>query len=126
MLSPEEDDLRLELKVATLGLASLARTIARQKSRCRFLKDGDANTRFFILQACHRKHKSYILTISHGGQSFTSDEAKLGVVFDYYDGLLGTRFHRLHRIDLARLDLPTLDLQELAVEFMEEEIARVV
>ena len=111
MLSPEECDLRCDLKVAMLGLSSLARTIARQKSRCWFLKDGDANTRFFKLQAYHRKRKSYIPTISHGGQTFTSEEAKLGAVFDYYDGLLGTsRFHCLHRIDLARLDLPTLDL----------------
>ena len=110
MLSPEECDLRCDLKVAMLGLSSLARTIARQKSRCRFLKDGDANTRFFNLHACHRKHKSYIPSISHGGQTFTLEEAKSGAVFDYYDGLLGTRFHCLHRIDLAGLDLPTLDL----------------
>jgi hypothetical protein len=54
-LYDEERELRGELKAATVELSLLARTIARQKSRCRFLKDGDANTRFFNLQACHRK-----------------------------------------------------------------------
>jgi len=49
LLSPEEIELRRDLKAAMLGLASLSRIIARQKSRCHFLKDGVANTRFFNL-----------------------------------------------------------------------------
>lgn len=110
LLSPDEIDLRRDLKAAMLGLASLSRTIARQKSRCRYLKEGDANTRFFNLQACHRKRKSYIPTFNHNSRTFTSEEAKSGVVFEYYDALLGRRFHRLHRIDLEQLDLPRLDL----------------
>jgi hypothetical protein len=79
----EEHELRRDLKAATVGLSLLARTIARQKSRCRFLKDGDANTRFFNLQSCHRKRKSYIPTFHHGGHTFTSEEAKSGAVFDF-------------------------------------------
>lgn len=125
-LSAEELELRRELKANTLGLASLARTIARQKSRYRYLRDGDANTKFFHLQACHRKRKSYIPTLVHEGCTFTSEEAKSEAVFDYYNGLLGTRFHRLHWIDLDRLDLPRLDLHELAAPFTEAEIARIV
>jgi hypothetical protein len=125
-LSAEELELRRELKANTLGLASLARTIARQKSRIRYLRDGDANTKFFHLQACHRKRKSYIPTLLHEGRTFTSEEAKSEAVFDYYNSLLGTRFHRLHRIDLHRLNLPRLDLQVLAAPFTEAEIAKIV
>lgn len=125
-LSQAEFDLRRELKASTLGLASLSRTIARQSSRCRFLKDGDANTRFFNIQACHRKRKSYIPTFQHGGLTFTTEEAKSGAIFDYYMGLLGTRFQRLHRIDLSRLNLPSLDLHTLEAEFTDEEVARVI
>lgn len=126
LLSPEELELCRELKVATLGLASLSRSIARQKSRYRFLKDGDANTKFFNLQACHRRRKSYIPTFTHGGRTFTTDEAKSGAVFEYYDALLGTRFQQLHRIDLEHLDLPRLDLQDLVVAFTEDEIAKII
>jgi hypothetical protein len=118
----EEIELRRELKTNTLGLASLA----RQKSRIRYLQDGDANTKFFHLQACHRKRKSYIPTFAHEGRTFTSEEAKSEAVFDYYNGLLGMRFRRLHRIDLDHLNLPRLDLQELAAPFTETEIARIV
>lgn len=39
LLSNAEVELHQDLKRATLGLASLSRTIARQKSRCHFLKD---------------------------------------------------------------------------------------
>jgi hypothetical protein len=126
LLSPDEIDLRRDLKAAMLSLTSLSRTIARQKSRCRYLKEGDANTSFFNLQACHKKRKSYIPTFNHNSRTFTSEEAKSGAVFEYYDALLGRRFHRLHRIDLERLDLPRIDLQVLADEFSDEEIARVV
>lgn len=54
MLSAQEFELRKSLKLRTLGLASLARTIARQRSKLLFPAEGDANTKFFHLQACHR------------------------------------------------------------------------
>jgi len=47
-LTDDELALRSGLKRQSLGLASLARTIARHRSRIRFLEDGDANTNFFI------------------------------------------------------------------------------
>ena len=42
-----ELELRRKLKFRVLGLASLARSIARQRSRVLYLREGDANTRFF-------------------------------------------------------------------------------
>jgi hypothetical protein len=62
----------------------------------------------------------------HEGHTFTSEEAKSEAVFNYYDALLVTRFHRLHRIDLEHLEFPRLDLQELAVEFTEAEITKII
>lgn len=105
----QELELRRDLKALTLGLASLSRTIARQRSRCRFLRDGDANTKFFNHQACH------------GRRTFSSEEAKSDVVFRYYDAILGTSFPRVHRLDLPRLELHDLD-----AEFTEEEVARII
>lgn len=73
-LSPAEIDLRRDLKRTSLGLASLSRTIARQTSQMRFLDEGDANTRFFHLQVCHRNRKNRIPTIQHEGQTFTEEQ----------------------------------------------------
>ncbi|XP_073360044.1 uncharacterized protein [Aegilops tauschii subsp. strangulata] len=46
-LSSEELWLRRMLKMNVLGLASLEHTIARQRSRLRWLKEGGANTKLF-------------------------------------------------------------------------------
>lgn len=43
-LTADENWLTKELKQHCLVLASLERTIARLRSRVRYLKDGDANT----------------------------------------------------------------------------------
>jgi hypothetical protein len=126
VLSPVETALRSDLKVMTLGLASLARTIVRQKSRCRFLSEGDANTRFFHLQACHRRRKNYLHSFQHEGALFSTDEAKSGAVFDYFNRVFGNHFQRSHSIDLERLDLPRLDLSTLAAEFSDGEIMHAV
>jgi hypothetical protein len=70
-LSDDEIALRRELKHTILGLASLSRTIARQRSYIRFLREGDANTKFFHLQTCHQKRNSYIPTFERDGHSFS-------------------------------------------------------
>lgn len=70
-LSAGERELHRELKERVLGLASAERTMARQRARCRYLKDNNTCTRFFHLQACDRKRKNSLLAISHDGQTFT-------------------------------------------------------
>lgn len=47
LLSAEELSLRKEMKLRSLGLASLQRTIVRMRSRITWIKEGDACTRFF-------------------------------------------------------------------------------
>jgi hypothetical protein len=71
-LSAVELELRTELKFKCLGLASLSCTIARQWSRILFLKEGDVNTGFFHLQACHRGRKNFIEQRQHQGLPWCS------------------------------------------------------
>lgn len=125
-LSAPERQLHRELKVKILGLASLERAMARQRARTRHLRDGDACTKYLHLQACHRRRKNYMFAVSHNGQTFTEEEAKAGLVYDYYNTLLGSPFIRQHRIDLEQLWLPRLDLSDQAIRFTPDEVARVV
>ena len=60
LLSPWERWFRSALKKKLLGLCSFERTIARQRSCIRWLREGDANTRFFHLHANHSKRRNYI------------------------------------------------------------------
>jgi len=95
--------------------------IARQHSRVRFLEEGDANTRYFHLQACHRNRKNQIPTLQQDGLSFSADEAKANLFFNYYNGILGVPFQRQHLIVLDGL-LPQLDLTDIDACFTEAEI----
>lgn len=120
-LTDEEWAMLADLKRQSLGLASLARTIARNRARIRYLEEGDANTKFFHLQACHRSRKNYIPSLLHEGNWFSAEDAKADVIFSYYNGILGTPFQRQHAIHLDDL-LPQLDLTGIDACFSEEEI----
>lgn len=114
----------MDLKHVVLGLASLSRTMARQRARTRQLRDSDACTRYFHLQACHRCRKNYLFAISHNGHTFTEEQAKANIVFSYYNDLLGAPFARTHRIDFSQLGLPMLDLSDLVAPFSADEVAK--
>jgi len=92
MLTNDELAWRRDLKCRSLGLASLARTIARHRSRIRYLEEGDANTKFFHLQACHRNRKSYIPAIHHEGTWVSAEMDKEEVIYNHYKGYSGPLF----------------------------------
>jgi hypothetical protein len=127
-LTAEELQLRSEMKQSVFGLSSLCRTMARQHARTRQLRDGDGCTRYFHLQACHRRRKNYLFAINHNGKTFSEEEAKTDIVFSYYNELLGTKFPRtrMHRIDLSLFELPQLELADQAAPFSADEIASIV
>ena len=125
-LAPWEASMRTSLKVRVLGLASIPRTIARQRARVLFLAEGDANTRFYHLQACHRRRRGRIDSLRLQGGQVVSDESLAQSVFDHYNQLLGTNYERTRRVDLHAIGLPALDLNELETVFTEDEIWGVI
>jgi hypothetical protein len=119
----------MELKRSTVSLASLSRTIARQRSRMRFLTDGDATTRFFRIQASHRNRKNYVPTFQHEGCTFSTDEAKFESIFSYYNEILGESVHsatsrRPEATSIA--DATSLQLQDQDACFSADEIRMIV
>jgi hypothetical protein len=121
-LSPEEWWLRKTLKHVVLGLSSLERTMARQRSRLRWLKDGDANTKLFHAVANGRRTKNFIPAIRHNDVLISDQNRKEDIFSDYYMGLLGTIQNREYTMDLQLLGLQEHDLSEMADIFSEEEI----
>jgi hypothetical protein len=105
----------------TLISGRLARSIARHRSRIRYLEDGDANTKFFHLQACHRNRKSFIPELIHEGAWVSSEEDKEEAVYSHYKRILGTPYQRQHSLQLEEL-LPTIDLTGIDACFSEDEI----
>lgn len=70
-LTCEELWLRRTLKLALLGLASLERTIDRQRSRIRWIQEGDVNTKLFQAVANGRRSKNFIPHVRHGNEIVT-------------------------------------------------------
>ncbi|XP_071679528.1 uncharacterized protein [Lolium perenne] len=126
VLAPREIWLRRMLKQAVLGLASLERTMARQRSRIRWLKDGDANTAFFHAVANGRRVKNHIAAVKVGDELVTDQGLKVVAFTEAYSQLLGQVQTREHSINLDELDIPTAELQDLDVMFTEEEVWGVV
>jgi hypothetical protein len=126
VLSPEEWWLRKTLKHVVLGLSSLERTMARQCSRLRWLKDGDANTKLFHAVANGHRTKNFIPAIRHEGVLITDQKRKEDIFSDYYNELLGAIQNREHTMDLQLLEIQEHDLLELADIFTKEEIREVI
>ena len=110
-----EHDLRKLLKKKLLGLCSLERTIARQRSMLLFLKEGDANTVFFHKHAAYRQQKNSILSLRKHDEIISGQDNISAAVDTYYDNLLGDSQARTASINLDLLDLPLYDLSHLEV-----------
>lgn len=125
-LSELELWLRRTLKLALLGLASLERTIDRQRSRIRWLREGYANTKLFHAVANGRRSKNFIPRINHDAEIITEQQRKEEVFYQTYNGLLGTAHAREFSLDFQSLGLTQLDLSEMEEMFTEEEVWKVI
>ena len=120
-LTPEEDWLRKRLKVSYLGLASLERTIARQRARIATLKDGNASTGFFHRQCSFHRQKNRIFSLAVDGHTLTDQDAMAQVAFEHFGEILGTAADRDLTLNLEGLIEPC-DLASLDAPFSVEEV----
>lgn len=126
LLSEAELWLWRTLKHSLLGLASLERTIDRQRSRFRWLKEGDANSKFFQAVANGRRAKNFITHVKHGEEIITEHDRMEEVFSEVYQSLIGTAHARSHTLDLQFLGMESVDLSELEAIFTEEEVWAVI
>lgn len=125
-LSPAELGLRKVLKRKLLGLCSLERSIARQRSWMLWLREGDATTGFFFQHANHRRRRNVIMGLWVDGDILTGQEEIAGAVDSYFQRILGEAPARDFRLNLEALQLPHLTLDHLEIPFTEEEVFKAV
>jgi hypothetical protein len=65
-LSPAEHNLRLKLKKRILGWLVVEKARKKQTAHISYIKEGDANTRFFHLRANGRRRKNFIQRLREG------------------------------------------------------------
>jgi hypothetical protein len=104
----------------------LERTIATQRLRLTFLREGDVDTKFFHLQSCHWGRKNYINHLNHQGTWITDEDVKAQAVWEHFSAILGMPEDRSHSLDLGLLGMVSADLQSLNHCFSKEEIWSVI
>jgi hypothetical protein len=100
--------LRRLLKKKLLGLASLERTIARQRSRILWLQEGNACTRFFHLHASHGRRKNFTGYLIVDNVHATEHVDKAEAMGGFFDDMLGSVADWPFTLDLDYLGLPSL------------------
>jgi hypothetical protein len=85
LLSVEEHWLRNTLRASVLGLSCLERTITCQRSRVRWLKEVDANTRLFHAVTNGRRVKNFVLALKHDDAIITDQAQKEDIFFEVYN-----------------------------------------
>jgi hypothetical protein len=119
-LVQHEESLQQQLKLKSVGLSSLQRTIAQQQSRIHWLSEGDASTRFFHQYAKYRRRRNTIRSVVCDDTTYVDEEGK--AFFNFFDGIMGMHAARSLQLNLHALDLPRSNLAELSERFTEEEV----
>jgi len=121
-LSVGEIALRRKAKLCSLGLASFQRTILRQRARITFLAEGDANTKFFHLQAYHRNRKNVITRLRVDDTIIMQDDQMADQVFQHFSNIIGTPGVQNCHLNLSELGFPSVQSALLDTCFTEEEV----
>ena len=71
------------------------------------------HTKFFHLQACHRRQKNCIDSLVVEGESVVHEDEKAKALFQFYEGVLGTPAARTVCLHMQSVGLPALDVRHL-------------
>ena len=85
-----------------LGRYSISWKWSKTAKSCWIMKSGSCA---LYLQAWHRKRKNFIGKLVAGYQVFTGHEDKERVIFDFYNGVLGSTMNNEVTVNLDELDI---------------------
>jgi hypothetical protein len=122
LLSAEEFALRKLLIARILGLAAIERARRRQASHVTWLRDGDANTRFFHLKMNARRRKNHIHLLQTDNAVVTSHDDKAATLLEHFMASLGTASPRSASIAWENLPIQLVDLSGIDTPFTPAEI----
>jgi hypothetical protein len=107
MLSPDEHLLIKILKQRLLGLATVEKTRARQKSRITWLRKGDANIKKIQIMANVRKKKIFIHALQTNESVVRRQVDKQEIVFNRFLNHIGSNVPRRNNLKIGGSGLAT-------------------
>lgn len=109
-LTEPEDDLRSKLKKRLLGWAAIEKARKKQCSRITYLREGDANTRFFHLKANARKRKNFIQRLKKESGWDVTHMDRQQIIQDHFESVMSTPTTRTKDLNWDKLQFPEVDL----------------
>lgn len=125
-LSPAEEWLRSRLKKRIMGWAIIEKARRKQCSRVLYLKEGDANTRFFHLKANGRRRKNFIHKLENNDAWAFTHRDKQQIINQHFESIMKEPTARTTDFNWSLLQTPTLDLSTLDRPFTEEEVLQAI
>lgn len=125
-LSEAEAGLRRRMKMRCLGLASLERTMARQRSRVRQLEESDANTAYFHLIARGRRRRNYIPVLNVAGHVMVDHDGMESALHEHFVSVFRTTEAGGTTLDFVALGIQAIDLCEQQAQFSADEVWTVI
>ncbi len=129
ILTEAERSLRPLLKVRYEELCLQEEIKWRQRSRVQWLREGDANTKFFHLKANCRRNKNLISHLVDGSTSRSSHDSIAALLFDFFRNQLGESSPPCAGINLGSLYppfAPESNLLDLLAPFELDEVRSAV
>ena len=121
-LSNAEFQLCTKLKRRILGWAVIEKARRKQCSRIVYLREGDANTKFFHLKANARRRKNYIQRLKTGRGWAVNYEDKMRIITNHISAIMDTPLARTSDLNWEQLHVPDVDMSSLDAPFTEQEI----
>lgn len=125
MLEPHEFQMRCKIKERAFQLANNQEERWRQRARCRWLTQGDKNTRFFHAFASSRARRNAVHTLMHQDEQVLEQSRIRDIFLQQMKGLLGTSTP-VQSYNPQALHSANPALQELGLPILETEIEHAV
>jgi hypothetical protein len=123
----EEEILTKREKAAQIyKLSNLNCSIQWQKSRIRWLKEGDANTSYFHGCINKRRRENEILSLEWNGRQLKGVEEIKNAIVDHFQNHFSERGSRPLPINVNFKRINSTDKDEMVQEFSEEEVRQAV
>ncbi|XP_039143955.1 uncharacterized protein LOC120281092 [Dioscorea cayenensis subsp. rotundata] len=128
LLNPEESQIELGLRENLGEIRKQEELYWKQRSRSRWLQEGDENTKYFHAITNGRKNSNYIPSIKIG-EDFITDIRGIGKVFEnHFRALFGQKSPFRFKVDLQKLlrGKNRVDLSPFERSFTIEEVKKAV
>jgi hypothetical protein len=125
-LTEEEINTYRERAAQVYKLSNLNCSIQWQKSRVRWLKEGDGNTRYFHGCINKRRRENEILSLESNGRMLTSASEIKRVVVEHFKNQFSARGVRPIPANMGFKCIDSESKEDMVREFSEEEVQKVV